>query len=86
MIPGVVAEVLLEMIVAHLLVLAGAIVTQTTEVLHDVLMTGKVGDDGGTERMIGTQDHGDVMDQLEDDLKVVLIAMLSSRLLFCTVI
>lgn len=75
-IPGVVAEVLPGMIVAHLLVLAVATATQMTEVPHDVLMTRKVGDDGGTERMIGTQDHGDVMDHQEDDLKVLLITLL----------
>ena len=74
MIPGVVVEVPLEMIVARPLDPLVVTVTPMTEVPHGGLTTGKVGADGGTERMIGTQDLGDVMDLLaEDALKVFLI-------------
>ena len=74
MILGVAAEAPLEMNVAHLPAPVVATVTKMTEAPHDALMTEKVGDDGGTERMIGTPDHGDVMEHhLVDALKVFLI-------------
>ena len=72
-IPGAVAEVRPEMNVVHLPAPVVATVTKMTVVHRDALMTEKAGDDGGTERMTGTQDRGDVTDHLEDALKVFLI-------------
>jgi hypothetical protein len=76
-IPGGVAEVPPEMIVAHLPAPVMVATVSKMIVAHrDALMTEKVGDDGGTERMTGTQALGDAMDQPVDAPKVFLIAFL----------